>query len=276
MRDRKSYYKNGKPVHERSYCAFLDILGFSDSILAATTTGSHDALLGRFQRIFQEQLAWFRTRHKSGLLYFKTFSDNILIGCPAYSWDMESEFGVMVEALGRYQLAMAREGFFIRGGLSLGPLFIDDDQVFGHALLEAYALESKSAVNPIVVLSRDAEANVIEHLKFYGDPKDSPQARVVLRGPDGRYFINYLSECIMDTGDELAIDRAALDDHRTQVESALGRCRRNPAVFAKYAWLAAYHNHFCDSVTRLRGFDKAFRIDEGHAAVRFGSIVDDQ
>lgn len=268
MNDPVSYHHHGKPVHERSYCAFLDVLGFSDAIVQTTKNKTHDKLLERFHQIFREQLEWFRGQRDDGLLFFKTFSDNVLLAFPAGSWDMETEFGIVVEALARYQLAMARSGFFVRGGLALRPLFLDEDQVFGQALLDAYTMESKVAVNPIVVLSDEAMKNVESHLAFYGRASDAPHNRVILRGPDGRYFVNYLHECIVDTGRGYKLDGDALHDHRNAIEKALRRFRTLPAVFAKYAYLAAYHNHFCDTVSHYSDFDNAFRVATAMAEVR--------
>lgn len=62
---------------------------------------------------------------------------------------------------------MALQGFFIRGGLSVGTLFVDDNCVYGEALIDAYELESKVAVNPIVILCENTMKLVDHHIGYY-------------------------------------------------------------------------------------------------------------
>ncbi|WP_321897185.1 hypothetical protein [Burkholderia cepacia] len=80
---------------------------------------------------------------------------------------------------------MALKGFFIRGGLAVDQLFMDENSVYGAALLEAYRLESKVAVNPVVVLCDQTMKLVDQHIGYYCG-EIAPQLRHVLKGPDGR------------------------------------------------------------------------------------------
>ena len=61
---------------------------------------------------------------------------------------------------------MALKGFFIRG-VAVDQLFMDGNSVYGMALLTAHDLESKVAVNPIVVLCDNTMKLVDKHIGYY-------------------------------------------------------------------------------------------------------------
>src|SRR5258708_21417480 len=74
----------------------------------------------------------------------KAFTDNIVIGCPIYlnEPDAEAELGSVLLSVREYQLTMVHAGFFVRGGISISQLYMDDEIVFSDALMEAYSAES--------------------------------------------------------------------------------------------------------------------------------------
>lgn len=191
---------------------------------------------------------------------------------PRFSDDMESEFAFTLWPIKEYQFQMALEGFFIRGGLAVDQLFIDENSVYGMALLTAHDLESKVAVNPIVVLCDNTMKLVDKHLGYYSG-EAAPQVRDVLKGPDGRYFLNYLTECIIEGDDREYLDAKSLRRHKKQVESALKAYASTPAVFSKFSWLAAYHNYFCDTVSDYPEYNEAMKVSATVYAVQFQQII---
>lgn len=272
--EKRDYFEGERPVHRTSYCAFLDVLGFSERITESFKKNKGDELLQEFHKILSERINAFKKDTEDSLLYFKSFTDNVILAHPRFSSDMESEFAFVLWSLSEFQFEMARRGFFIRGGFSVGDLFVDANSVYGPALLEAYTLESKKAVNPIVVLSDDAMGLVLHHCGFYGG-ESAPQEQDVLVGPDGRFFINYLAESIDDT-DYPVVAWKALLEHKEQIERALKECKSAPAVFAKYAWLASYHNFFCDSVSQYDGYKSGVKVSAELASIKFVRISEIQ
>lgn len=269
-RKRNFYIQDEKPVHKLSYCAFLDVLGFSARTTESYKSGSADKLLGEFHEVFTETTEELRrdANFEYSRLYYKSFSDNVLLAVPITSRDMESEFGNILIATSRYQFRMALRGFFIRGGLSVGPLFIDDNSVYGEALLAAYRLESQIALNPVVALCDETAKLVRKHLTYYADDW-APQLRSLLINADGRYFINYLDECVIVTNDDDVLDTESLDLHKQQIEQALTSYANNIPVFAKFSWLSAYHNYFCDSVSNFEGYTESLKVSTELATVKF-------
>jgi len=265
---KNDFFEADRPVHKLSYCAFLDVLGFSDRIKESAENNERDKLLQEFHSIFKEMINQLEEETKDSLLYFKSFTDNVLLACPRFSEDMESEFGFILWSISAYQLQMSLHGFFIRGGLSIGPLFIDDNSVYGEALLEAYHLENKHANNPIVVLSDYTMKLVDKHVGYYRG-MEAPQIRTLLVNTDGRYFINYLSECVIDTYEGLELDTHSLNLHKEQIENALVKYAAIPSVYAKFSWLSTYHNYFCNSVSMYSTYTDNLKIDSGLMSVKF-------
>jgi hypothetical protein len=266
-----NYIEGTKPVHRLSFCAFLDVLGFSARISESYTLGTGNNLLQEFHSTFGEVTSKLKDQAKDAPLYYKSFSDNVLLAIPRYSHDMESESGNILLATSEYQFQMALKGFFVRGGISLGRLFIDDNSVYGGALVDAYELESKVAVNPIVVLCKNTEKLVKKHLTYYAD-EWAPQRRILLINSDGHYFINYLDECIIDSGEDLTLDADSLLLHKKQITNSLSKYAHQPAVFAKFSWLAAYHNYFCESVAAYPEYSKKLKISSKLMTVKFSQL----
>lgn len=272
MPAKNDYFEAEQPVHRLSYCAFLDVLGFSERIRASYKNKTANELLRQFHSIFNTRISQLKSDVNESLLYFKSFSDNVLLAHPRSSSDMEGEFGFILWSISEYQFEMALQGFFIRGGLSVGNLFVDDNSVYGEALIDAYELESKVAVNPIVVLCDNTMKLVDLHLGYYGG-EYAPQIRHVLVNGDGRYFINYLSECLLETDYGEELNAKSLGKHKEQIELALSLYAEQPAVFAKFSWLSAYHNYFCESISSYPGYSDNLKVSSELATVKFRTLV---
>lgn len=139
-----------------------------------------EALSNAHQRL-RERADGFGLREKLGLVkhshfVIKVFTDNIVIGYPLRSVESFEggyfELQAILEVLAEYQVGLAQEGFFIRGGIAYGNHYMDEDIVFGDALLEAVEL-NKRGEPPRLTLAKSAWKMVQKYLKDTGDIKDS-------------------------------------------------------------------------------------------------------
>ena len=265
---------DGNPIHKLSYCAFLDVLGFSALISESFEQGKENELLKNFHAEISKRIETMNSDSENSLIFFKSFTDNIVIAHPQFSPDLESEFGFILWSITKLQYQMALKAFFIRGGLSCSALFMDENSVYGPALIESYKLESKIAVNPLVVLSDDVKKLVLHHVNYYSSIKESPQNQDIWVNTDGNFFINYLSESIIDTGDSLEIDWDSLNIHKANIEENLDKYYSEPTIFSKYVWLASYHNQFCSSVKRYSGYKSSVKISTKKYKVKFSRLSD--
>ncbi|MFD2046618.1 hypothetical protein ACFSTA_20360 [Ornithinibacillus salinisoli] len=239
-------YDNNNPETIYSAVCFVDILGFSQLVQDSFNAGTGNDLLKRLHKTLTDGINSLRPREEYvGVL--KTFTDNIVIGHPIYE-DGESQLGGIFLDFAAYQLSMALEGFFVRGAVSIGEYYADNEFAFGPALLEAHQLESEEAITPRIILSNETRNMVHEHINYYADPKWAPQSRDLLKdNVDGNYFINYL-ETVMGEKEpqDYQFAYTLLQNHKAIIEENLARFQHNPRVFPKYEWAAQYHNFFSD------------------------------
>jgi hypothetical protein len=171
----------------------------------------------------------------------RTFTDNIVIGWPILQ-DGESETGDAFLRFSAFQVEMIRHGFFTRGALTIGDIYVDDIAVFGEGLVEAYRGESTLAQHPRIILCAPLVSLVREHLRYY-EPGDAPQFRLLLEDLDGQWFIDYLDDEVFPAVD--VVQEEFLSVHEEQIELNLRRFVADPRVWSKYCWIADYHNAFC-------------------------------
>ncbi len=250
-----------------SYCVFMDVLGFGKMVADSFNTDNPETLFDQFYQVISSQvknLTKHRWRAKAQSLWeLKVFTDNIVLGYPVFSSEGELEFSHIVSEIADYQLAMALEGFFVRGGLSYGLLFMDEHTVYGPALLEAYELENASAREPRIVLSEKVHELVraFTDTELYPDPQDSPHNRIILIDPDRQAYINYLERLTYERSGRELVHWESIKKHKTNIETRLEKYYSDPRIWSKYYWLANYHNYFCQKYNYLDGYDTAYLIE---------------
>jgi hypothetical protein len=245
--------KTGKPWMRNSWVVYLDILGFSAQIECATEKGTANDLLleltaalgeAKVDLVFDpEEYARYGIREAPYVV--KMFTDNVVLGFPIRD-DGESEFGRMIYIVGLWQYTLLKHGFFVRGGMTVGPIYMDDEVAFGKGLLDAYEAESKLARDPRVVLAASAMDLVHHHLAYYAEVSGSPQNSSLLVDADSQMFVNYLYLPV-DGAEGLSGEFASdIEHHRDLIINRLKEFSENPAIWSKYAWVGSYHNHFCE------------------------------
>ena len=181
-------------------------------------------------------------REKAESWKVKAFTDNVVLGLPVFA-DGEVDLGLAFLMISQYQLSMVKHGFFVRGAIAVGELYMDDQIVFGDALIEAYEGESQLARDPRVVLTKSAEKLVRSHIRYYGEIQHSPQYQELLIDNDGQVFVHYLGAAFDEDDRSPCVD--ILTTHRSEVESLLKQFSDRPNIWSKYAWAARYHNWTC-------------------------------
>jgi hypothetical protein len=259
--DRVFLTRRGKP--RLAYCAvlFIDLLGVramnKSNKVAAHLVALERAVTGMYRDFLNTRSPWPAA----------FFSDTLVLAAPVREHGgEEAAIGGLVIQAAWLQLNLISAGFFVRGGLSLGRMHLRDGLVFGPALVEAYELESKSAVHPRVVLSPAVDESQRADLGFYASPRDSAQASLLLCDGDGRTFVNYLA-LLFDEPDDLDEELA---DHRDVVVAKLDAHRGDKHLWEKYRWVAEYHNAV---IERAFGRRSDLRVDGSAMTWRFTSFA---
>lgn len=266
FRFQQPYGTKRNPKLCQSFCAFLDILGFSELTRSTNENPKESALLlKRLSKALARSRQFNDSETWSGKLWVeKAFTDNLLIAHPFNMRDFpdslaESEWGSCIQYCMRHQIALFLEGFAVRGGVAVGDLHASRDIVFGAALLEAYELESKKVAEypegspPRVILSRGCLLFALrQSLSYFGDELGnegfaaSPQDKTLLVDKtDSRVFINYLDGALEEDYNQVSVNVELLNQHKSFIEKHLANELYDERIRKKYLWLADYHNHFC-------------------------------
>lgn len=239
--------RDGRPQMRVSVVLLMDLLGYQQMTADAKTPAAQEELLARLHGALMRHRREVEPEQFFGAPIYevRAFTDNIVIGWPIAE-DGEHETGNTFLKVASYQFALAREGFFTRGGLAVGPHFMDEYAVFGPALVEAYKIESQRAVYPRIVLSADARTLVKHHVGYYADPVIAPHDHEILIDADGEWFLNYLDGARLDDDEaNLPHYRPLMIQHRDRVVENLERYATDRRILDKYVWVGKYHNYVC-------------------------------
>jgi hypothetical protein len=167
MTERDVYLRDqGRPQLHPSIVLYADILGSTELARNLEAQKNLEKLDRALKHAKQEG-------HRS--VKAATFSDLIVVGCPYEAEpDSESALGTVILYAAYYQLDLALEGFFVRGAISEGQLFMDDELTFGPALVDAYDAERSRALYPRIILNDSVVAMARNHLKSYSPQSFSP------------------------------------------------------------------------------------------------------
>lgn len=171
---------------------FIDILGFRAKVNQASKNSSDlkklYADLKYMQDFFSDGFIPLKKRWK-----ITHFSDSVVI---SFDYQQESEFFTFLDQMMHFLFNLVRRGILCRGGIYEGQLLHTNKIIFGPGLVNAYELESKVAIYPRVVLSRDILDKVIQ---FPIDHNTSEEEEIDYQGyitidSDGLYFVDYINK----------------------------------------------------------------------------------
>lgn len=274
--DELNPYKNddSSPELQRSVVAFIDILGYGDFIDNARKNNQENRALLQLREALDESFFVLKdkpsdSRWGKRTYEIKAFSDNIVIGHPVIlDKDAEAELGHIFFQLQFFQITMILKGFLIRGAISIGDLYIDNDIVFGDGLIKAYSAERDLARDPRIILTPESEKLVRQHLRYYGKQTWAPHNRDLLLDADGKMFVNYL-DAILIAEDEVGPFFDQLEAHKQIVELRLKEYKNQPLKWSKYLWAANYHNTFCEH----NNFEAKYKVNLDDFQMRPTKIV---
>lgn len=247
-----------KQLMVNSYVAFLDILGFKTLIEESFKQDQEEEQL----KDIYNSLYNAQSQLKADSYFYEAkpiinvFSDNIAIQIPIYETGEPEAHGIFND-LAKYQLSLALDGYFVRGGVSIGKHFQDEILIFGKAFLKAYLLESKEAIYPRILIDPKGIWGDYWHVGFYGIHRSSFSDSLI-QDFDGKWFINYLNVYLFRSlnGEDYKKTEKILLLHKKHVETKLKLYSGIEKNYKKYCWVAKYHNQFSE----FYGFSKDYLV----------------
>ena len=159
--------------------AYMDILGYSEMV---RDPHNLDDFFNRVKGFVRESSALARCLTCHSGLRIRIFSDNIVMSIQLNDNDVNASDAIddlilISSYIQGYLLSELR--LLCRGSIVVGQFYIDDEMVFGPALVEAYELESRIAIYPRIVLSEDACRCLKQHEQDCPFPELADGKRII-------------------------------------------------------------------------------------------------
>lgn len=244
-----------KIVYTKSYVAFLDVLGFKNLVFSKSKE-SKEKLDSYFHYIdiIIKYLKDIPIKQDIGYI---VISDSIILTVPHGKTPEENvdRLRHLCIAVGFLQIALSSQDIWIRGGISSGDTYFDNNnnQIVGPAYIESYLLEENLAIFPRVILDN----KIIKELNFTNsedliskiNKKDENGLdfencgkTILYEWDTSKYiekdvplFIDYLAYCIKE-------DHA--QDKNTLTLKIIGNIEKNiynnTTLYKKFKWVGNY------------------------------------
>ncbi|ODS04562.1 hypothetical protein [Vibrio scophthalmi] len=239
--------------YEKSFVAFLDVLGFKQMIKAANRDK-----INKYFGIVDSAISYLKGIESKQNISSIVISDSIILNvqCSDDNEENIEKLRQLCIAIGLIQQNLAIKGIWLRGAICHGDTYFDSrkSQVVGPAFVEAYLLEEKMAVNPRVIL--DSKIINVLNLDSAGELID----KINKKDEGGFNVSNWGSRILFDwtrpTSDlslSLTQDVPLFIDYlcpifeqpnNNDINRVLSHIKRamyqNTQVYSKYRWVVDY------------------------------------
>jgi hypothetical protein len=230
-------------TYEQRYCLFFDVLGFKNKVRIHDPKGIHDVL--------QEIRTSHNYRETYGENLFSSrkvtqFSDNLVVSY--LKGDFVGWMSIISDVF-YLQLSLIKHGFLIRGSVTVGELFHNDQFCFGPALIEAAELE-KSALYPRVILTDEfAPLHLVHNSTAKFDLTDGRNINnMVTMDLDGMLYIDYFNVIAEDFDTGLDGLFQYLSNLKSSIVELGVAAKNNTDLKLKYAWMRRKYGDMMTSI----------------------------
>ena len=253
--------KNETIDYEKSYVAFLDVLGFKNLVFS-NSKESKEKLNDYFNSI-KKIITYLKKLPIKKEIGYITISDSIILTVPQSNNKSENIkiLRQLFIAIGFLQAGLAARDIWIRGAVSSGDTYYNsnNNQIVGPAYINAYLLEESLAIYPRVVIdnkiikeldfvnSSDFIDNINKKHEGYLDFANC--GKTILYDwensqieKDIPLFIDYLSFCVHNKENTNAFNlgEKILDNIEQNIYN-------NTSLYKKFKWVSSYFSSIIEN-----------------------------
>lgn len=189
-----------------------------------------------------------RKQHKVKI-EIRTYSDNFLLFFKKENFAEDTALRILCQVIQKIQIKLLMNfKILIRGGITIGEFFTNNQIVFGEGLIRAVYLEEKDAKFPRVVIDHEVFSSSIGSLISEG---------LLNKDSDENIYVNYFSSeggLLLVKGQcEFLINRHGRYHGNVRSVDKVIQAER---TISKYLWLLMYFNSACE-----RLYCKHLKID---------------
>ena len=177
--------------YKEHFVAFLDILGFKNLIIkeeSETIYQIFDEIHSRAKTSMNYNGVQIKAYEK---IQHRILSDSVILFIDA---EIEDSLTALIDVCIKLQRSLADRDtpILLRGGITKGALYYENDIVYGEGLTNAYLLESNLAKYPRVIFTGETlEAG--KKVSKYMFPDFEGVFRKFSKDEDALYYLNYLT-----------------------------------------------------------------------------------
>jgi len=218
--------------HE-SIIAYFDILGYKNMMAEACQLGNQNLLLLTLKKCIKTTDT-FQFREYG----YHVFSDNFIKGISINNLNAYSYYLIeILTELSAIQCNFINANIFIRGAITQGNYYQDKDFVFGKSVIDAYIIESQTAIYPRIVIEDICLDNFCSRSSNYTNLE--LHKKRIITDVNGISFVNYLAFAIENN------NLIFIKEHKNRIWHNIKQAV-NESIREKYIWLAGYHNFICE------------------------------
>lgn len=251
--------------YKEQIVVFIDLLGFK----AAFDQGRQELILELLLLMANMRGGFKANLEESGngtkiviIPEVSVFSDNIVLSIPVEETEnimSASHEYIIFHNLCQYISFIATNalnaGFLVRGGIAIGKLYHKNGVVFGDALIEAYSLESKTAVYPRVIISNSVLSYCTKR-----DERIWLNSLNITKDFDDLPILNYISSTPNIITSGLVIEHESADNY-SYIKDIKLKMNLFDNVIATNIGLA---NDFPDVLKKWNYFKKQYEVVKKH------------
>ncbi|MES2764469.1 MAG: hypothetical protein V4642_01265 [Bacteroidota bacterium] len=196
---------------ELRFVAFIDILGFK-KIISDYDQNEYSTALKILKKALEEAISKSVQRIEEpntpgiwgvnpyyknfkALIEYRMFSDCFCISLPYFNnpKDFAVQFGSLSLTIRIFQLLLLQKGILVRGGISFGSYYSDENMLFSGALVKAYNLESKHANFPRIIIDEEITDKLLKQNPVFISLLGLKNALVKDTNYDDYAFLNSLN-----------------------------------------------------------------------------------
>jgi len=241
-------------MYQKAIVTFIDILGFGD-LVKQSDADSINRVLQAVEKstsplILDEEFE--RDDHAEVI----SFSDSIVrVRKIKTKENQKYPTGLLFQeliSLVHAQGELIDSDIVIRGGVSVGDIYISGGRVFGPGLITAYELESKFALYPRIIIDprliQEHKTDKLLKAEWHSvEDELEMMGRLLRQGDDGMWFIDYVA-ALEGELDEHEMYPIFLRRHREVILAGAQKHSQLNSVLSKFVWMANYHNQIISNL----------------------------
>lgn len=218
------------------YICYFDILGYR--AFFENETKAHKNFLAKVELICESVHSIIRNSHLTVKVNCKTYSDNFLLYFEKDLLGKYDALKILSNLIRKISIKLLCDfEVLIRGSITIGEFFADDNIVFGKGLVDAVEIEEKKAINPRIVI--DSVKFDIDLSKLFSD-------NCIIKDADDIIFVNCfksIEALKLTRGKCIRLINYHGKYHPTVKEPV--KVQQAERVISKYIWLLIQFNNQC-------------------------------